>query len=79
MVNFFTVFEIAMTGDEALALLNCSVKDLADMLGVKTQTVSMWKNKKVPLAREYQIRDLAAGRSPILSNIKNSQLPIKDE
>lgn len=54
-----------MTRDEALTLLNCSVKDLADMLGVKTQVVSMWKNKKIPLAREYQVRDLLEGRLPL--------------
>lgn len=58
-----------MTVEEAKSLLNCNQQGLADMLGVSKVAVSQWvKSGSIPLAREYQIRDLAAGREPIQRN-----------
>lgn len=64
-----------MTRDEVLEELNCSVTELAKMLGVKSQVVSMWKKTGVPLARQYQIHDLLAGREPILDNRTQQKSP----
>ena len=54
-----------MTKTEALALLECSVTELAYKLGISTQAISQWPDEKIPLAREYQIRDLAEGKEPL--------------
>lgn len=54
-----------MTKAEALSLLNCSVTQLADKLGISHNAISQWDENKIPLAREYQIRDLAAGKVPL--------------
>lgn len=56
---------IKMTKTEALALLDCNVTVLADLLGITTQAISQWPDHAVPLAREYQIRDLAEGKKPL--------------
>lgn len=54
-----------MTKTEALALLGCSVTDLAYKLSISTQAISQWAEEKIPLAREYQIRDLVEGNEPL--------------
>ncbi|MCK4081346.1 MULTISPECIES: Cro/CI family transcriptional regulator [Acinetobacter] len=59
-----------MTKSEALALLNCSVTQLADKLGITHNAISQWDEKQIPLAREYQIRDIANGNPPIKRNVE---------
>lgn len=54
-----------MTKSEALQLLNCSVTQLAEKLEITHNAISQWPENKIPLAREYQIRDLAKGVEPI--------------
>ncbi|MFX6709085.1 Cro/CI family transcriptional regulator [Acinetobacter baumannii] len=54
-----------MTKTEALALLECGVTELAYKLSISTQAISQWPEEKIPLAREYQIRDLAEGKVPL--------------
>lgn len=54
-----------MTKTEALALLECGVTELAYKLSISTQAISQWPEEKIPLAREYQIRDLAEGKEPL--------------
>lgn len=54
-----------MTKNEALELLGCSVVELSKLLGLTSQAISMWPKDRIPLAREYQIRDIAAGRAPL--------------
>lgn len=60
-----------MTKQEALALLRVNGVELASLLGIEPSAVYQWPDKKIPLAREYQIRDLAAGKTP-LQHPKNS-------
>ena len=47
-----------MTRQEALAVMQCNVTQLSKLLGISTQAISQWKKEKIPLVREYQIRDL---------------------
>lgn len=54
-----------MTRDEATSLLNCSLVELAAMLKTTTAALAQWDENEIPSLREYQIRDLAAGRTPI--------------
>ena len=54
-----------MTRDEATSLLNCSLAELAVMLKTTTSAIAQWDESNIPSLREYQIRDLAAGRTPI--------------
>lgn len=54
-----------MTKQEAYELLRVSGVELAGLLGIKPSAVYQWPDHKIPLAREYQIRDLAAGKQPI--------------
>jgi len=58
-----------MTKTEALALLECGVTELAYKLSISTQAISQWPEEKIPLAREYQIRDLAEGKEPLKSKV----------
>ena len=51
-----------MRKSEALELLECSVTQLAKKLGITHNAISQWPEDKIPLAREYQIKDLAAVR-----------------
>ena len=57
-----------MTKQEALALLGVNGVELAGLLGIEPSAVYQWPEKKIPLAREYQIRDLAHGKQPIKHN-----------
>ncbi|MCU4413288.1 Cro/CI family transcriptional regulator [Acinetobacter sp. UGAL515B_02] len=57
-----------MTKSEALTLLDCTVTQLAEKLGISHNAISQWPERKIPLAREYQIRDLASGKEPIKRN-----------
>ncbi|MDV2440720.1 Cro/CI family transcriptional regulator [Acinetobacter gerneri] len=54
-----------MTKTDALRLLDCTVTQLAEKLGISHNAISQWPENKIPLAREYQIRDLANGKEPI--------------
>jgi predicted transcriptional regulator len=54
-----------MTKKEALDLLGVGVNGLAAMLEISHAAVSQWPDSKIPLAREYQIRDLAQGKQPL--------------
>ncbi|HAV5920979.1 Cro/CI family transcriptional regulator [Acinetobacter baumannii] len=58
-----------MTKTEALALLDCGVTELAYKLSISTQAISQWPEEKIPLAREYQIRDLAEGKEPLKNKV----------
>jgi len=58
-----------MTKAEALALLECGVTELAYKLSISTQAISQWPEEKIPLAREYQIRDLAEGKEPLKNKV----------
>ena len=59
-----------MTKSEALSLLNCTITQLAEQLGISHNAISQWNEDRIPLAREYQIRDLANGRQPIKRNLQ---------
>lgn len=54
-----------MTKTDALKLLDCTITQLAEKLGISHNAISQWPENKIPLAREYQIRDLADGKKPI--------------
>ena len=54
-----------MKKTEALNLLQCTIPELAKLLKISTEAVYKWGDKPIPLAREYQIRDIAAGRKPL--------------
>ncbi|HCA5148150.1 TPA: hypothetical protein MW178_003381 [Acinetobacter baumannii] len=58
-----------MTKAEALALLECGITELAYKLSISTQAISQWPEEKIPLAREYQIRDLADGKEPLKNKV----------
>lgn len=55
---------VNMTVKEACELLRCNGVELAEKLGVKPPAVYQWK-KGLPLARIYQVLDLAKGKKPI--------------
>lgn len=55
-----------MTKQEACALLGVNGVGLAALLKIKPAAVYQWPEEKIPLAREYQVLDLAAGKKPIL-------------
>ena len=54
-----------MTKSEALTLLDCTVTQLAAKLGITHNAISQWPEERIPLVREYQIRDLSKGKKPI--------------
>ncbi|MCK4088293.1 hypothetical protein HCY58_14725 [Acinetobacter radioresistens] len=54
-----------MTKTEALTLLDCSITQLAEKLEITHNAISQWPEDRIPLAREYQILDLANGKQPI--------------
>ncbi|URM40051.1 MULTISPECIES: Cro/CI family transcriptional regulator [Acinetobacter] len=54
-----------MTKEEAFKLLGVNGVGLAGMLGIEPSAVYQWPDQKIPLAREYQIRDLAEGKVPL--------------
>ena len=54
-----------MTKQEAYDLLSCNGKALAELLGIEPSAVYQWPEHQIPLAREYQIRDLASGKKPL--------------
>ena len=58
-----------MTKHEALKLLGVNGVELAKLLGVEPSAVYQWPENKIPLAREYQIRDLAKGKKPLNRNV----------
>lgn len=57
-----------MTKLEAFNLLGVNGVELAFLLGIEPSAVYQWPESKIPLAREYQIRDLANGKKPIKRN-----------
>lgn len=54
-----------MTKEEAFKLLGVNGVELAEKLGIEPSAVYQWPDQKIPLAREYQIRDLAEGKVPL--------------
>jgi len=46
-------------------LLGVNGVELAKLLGIEPSAIYQWSENKIPLAREYQIRDLANGKEPI--------------
>lgn len=54
-----------MTKQEAYALLGVNGVELAKLLGIEPPAVYQWPDAKIPLVREYQIRDLASGKEPL--------------
>lgn len=62
-----------MTREEAAKMLNCSLSELAVILEVSTASVAQWGDLPIPPLREYQVRDIAAGRTPLgLSKTKHN-------
>lgn len=62
-----------MTRDEAIQLLNCSLSELALRLNITTAAVAKWDKEQIPPLREYQVRELAVGRTPFgLSKTKSN-------
>ena len=57
-----------MTKQEAYELLGVNGVGLAGLLEIEPSAVYQWPSKKIPLAREYQIRDLASGKQTIKHN-----------
>lgn len=58
-----------MTRKEAAKLLNCSFSELADKLGITTAAIAQWgDDKDIPLLREIQVKELAAGRNPLFKS-----------
>ena len=52
-----------MTKQEAMQLAGVETqKELADLLEIEPPAVSQWDDDKIPLLREYQVRELAATR-----------------
>lgn len=60
-----------MTKQEAYKLLGVNGVELAKLLGIEPPAVYQWPDTKIPLAREYQIRDLASGKEPLKRNVEN--------
>ncbi|MFW1968134.1 Cro/CI family transcriptional regulator [Acinetobacter guillouiae] len=60
-----------MTKQEAFRLLNVNGAGLAKLLGINPEAVYQWDELEIPVAREYQIRDLAKGNKPIKRKLKN--------
>lgn len=60
------VIEIVfMKKSEALNLLQCTIPELAELLKISTEAIYKWGDRDIPIAREYQIRDVVAGREPL--------------
>ncbi|MFV5376476.1 Cro/CI family transcriptional regulator [Acinetobacter calcoaceticus] len=58
-----------MTKQEAFKLLGVNGVELAGMLGIEPSAVYQWPDGKIPLVREYQIRDLAQGKEPLKNKV----------
>lgn len=61
-----------MTKQEAYELLGVNGVGLANLLGIDPAAVYQWSNDRIPLAREYQVRDLANGKEPIKRENKSN-------
>ena len=50
-----------MTKQEAMQLAGVETqKELAELLNIEPPSISQWDPDKIPLLREYQVRELAA-------------------
>lgn len=69
-----------MTRDEATKLLDCSLSELAGLLGITTAAVAKWDKEQIPKLREYEIKDLAKNRdkSVISKNSLRNQNSLKN-
>lgn len=63
-----------MTKQEAFDLTRCNGKQLAKKLGIEPQAIYQWNKNRIPLVREYQIRDLVAGKNPLRDSTVAAQL-----
>jgi hypothetical protein len=61
-----------MTKQEAYELLGVNGVGLANLLGIDPAAVYQWSNDRIPLVREYQVRDLANGKEPIKRENKSN-------
>lgn len=61
-----------MTKQEAYELLGVNGVGLAELLNIEPSAVYQW-SEQIPIAREYQIRDLAKGIQPLVVEKKPSQ------
>jgi phage terminase Nu1 subunit (DNA packaging protein) len=61
-----------MTRAEAFTLLSVNGVELAKLLGIKPSAVYQWPEQRIPLAREYQVKDLYEKRKKSLKR-KNSR------
>ena len=56
--------------------LQCTRAGLARQLGVSRALISIYEKRGyIPLARQYQIRDLLEGRQPLLDNRTQQKSP----
>ena len=62
-----------MTKQEAFKLLGVNGVELAGMLGIAPSAIYQWPEHKIPLVREYQIRDLAGGKEPLKRTTATTQ------
>lgn len=52
-----------MTLQDAMQLAGVETqRELADLLEIEPPSISQWDKEKIPLLREYQVRELAANR-----------------
>lgn len=58
-----------MTKQEAMQLAGVETqKELADLLNIEPPSISQWDPDKIPLLREYQVRELAARKAAEVCN-----------
>lgn len=61
-----------MTRQEALELTGMTVYELAEALNISHSAIYQWP-KQIPLGREYQIRDLVNGKTPLRSTTDQTE------
>ncbi|PZT84889.1 MAG: hypothetical protein DI627_14255 [Acinetobacter sp.] len=59
-----------MTRDEAIAKLDCSLAEMARLLGVTTAAVAKWDKEQIPKLREYEINALVEKREKSIIHMR---------